>query len=183
MRRRKRRNARHYGHLLHRILHRFFEVFLSRLQVMLRCDVQGGAGRNVEMNLLLFPYIFNIIVLIPVLITQMASITASASRRATVKVRMMTPFTVCCVSRFLTMARLVIGNLHCNYERECHLGSIIRLPLYVHAHSPFWNLTARQEVLFSSHEKAQKTQRITHFMDRVLLSLCFLCCFVARKKS
>ena len=83
----------------------------------------------------------------------------------------------------LTMARLVVGNLHCNYERECHLGSIIRLPLYVHADSPFWNLTARQEVLFSSHEKAQKTQRITHFMDRVLLTLCFLCCFVARKKS
>jgi hypothetical protein len=27
---------------------------------------QGGAGRNVEMNPLLFPYIFNIIVLIPV---------------------------------------------------------------------------------------------------------------------
>ncbi len=45
-----------------------------------------------------------------------------------------------------------------------------------------WNPTARQEVMFSSHEKAQKTQRITHFMDRVLLFLCFLCCFVARKK-
>ncbi len=33
------------------------------------------------------------------------------------------------------------------------------------------NLTARQDVLFSSHEKAQKTQGITHFMDRALLAL------------
>ncbi len=72
------------------------------------------------------------------------------------------------------MARLVVGNLHCNYERECHLESSIRLPLYVHATSPFWNLTARQEVLFSSQEKAQETQKIIHLMDRVLLSLCFL---------
>ena len=76
-----------------------------------------------------------------------------------------------------SMARLVVGNLHCNYERECHLGSSIRLPLHVHASSPFWNLTARQDVLFSSHEKAQKTQRITHFMDRVLLSLCLFVLF------
>ncbi len=36
---------------------------------------------------------------------------------------------------------------------------MIRLPVYVHATSPFLNRTARQEVLFSSHEKPQKTQR------------------------
>ena len=84
---------------------------------------------------------------------------------------------------YFSVARLIVRNLHCDFECGFHMSSIIKLPLYLHATSPFWNLAARQEVLRSSHEKAQKTQRITHSMDRVVLSLCFLCCFVARKKS
>ncbi len=58
--------------------------------------------------------------------------------------------------QIFSMARSVVASLHCNYERECHFGSMIKLPLYVYVTSPFGNLTARQKVLFSSHEKARK---------------------------
>ena len=63
------------------------------------------------------------------------------------------------VTAFISMPSLVVGNLHCNYERECHLGSMIKLLLYVHATSPFWKLTARQKMLFSWLEKSLDSSR------------------------